>query len=79
MVSLALYWVCIAIRTYFSRYAYSHICGSMASFHTSQSHDINYSLTSNVKQYVRKSSMDNMYLISGADPGEGHRGQMTPF
>ena len=63
MVSLALHLVCIAIRTYFNWYAYSHICGSMASFHTSQSHDINYSLTSNVKQYVRKSSMDNMYLI----------------
>ena len=37
----------------------------MASFHTSQSHDINYLLISNVKQYVRKSSMDNMYRITG--------------
>ena len=26
------------------------ICGSMASYHTSQSHDINKLLTSNVKQ-----------------------------
>ena len=42
----------IAICTYFSRYydAYSHICGSMASYHTSQSHDVNKLLTSNVKQ-----------------------------
>ena len=42
--------LCIAICIYFSRYAYSHICDSMAGYHSSQSHDINKLLTSNVKQ-----------------------------
>ena len=52
MVSFVLYYALqyVATCTYFSRYAYSHICGSMASFHTSQSHDINKSLPSNVKE-----------------------------
>ena len=49
MVLFVLYYPLQYVATYFSQYAYSHICGSMASYHTSQSHDINKSLTSNVK------------------------------
>ena len=40
----------IAICIYFSRYLYSHICCSMAGYDSSQGHDINKLLTSNVKQ-----------------------------
>ena len=50
MVSFVLYYALQYVLTYFSRYAYNHIYGSMASYHTSQSHDIKKSLTSNVKQ-----------------------------
>ena len=50
MVSFVLYYALQYVATYFSWYAYSHICGSIDSYHTSQSHDINKSLTSNVKQ-----------------------------
>ena len=47
---------------YLLQYTYSHICGSMVSICNSQSCDINKIIDFKCET-VRKSSVDNMYLI----------------